>query len=209
MSNTDAQPEQTPDENNNENTSESAQTQQPENFESEVQIAALKQELADQKDRMMRALAEAENTRKRALKDREDAIKFAASGFARDLLDFSDNFHRALEAIPEDVRASDDVRMQNVFSGLEAMERELMSVFEKNKIKKIIPIDEPFNPNFHEVMYEAPVPGKAAGIIIEVIEPGYVLHDRLLRPARVGIAKASENGSSGSPETGHTIDTQA
>ncbi len=208
MSNTDAQPEQAPDD-NNENTDESKQTDQPEGFDAEVQIAALKQEIADQKDRMMRALAEAENTRKRALKDREDAIKFAASGFARDLLDFSDNFRRALEAIPEDVRGSDDVRMQNVFSGLEAMERELLSVFEKNKIKKIVPIDEPFNPNFHEVMFEAPVPGKPAGIIIEVIEPGYVLHDRLLRPARVGIAKASDDVSGGSPETGHTIDTKA
>lgn len=208
MSNTEGQPEKNPDE-NLENIDEAATGAQAENFDAEVQIAALKQEMAEQKDRMMRALAEAENTRKRALKDREDAIKFAAAGFAKDLLDFADNFGRALEAIPEDVRASDDVRMQNVFSGLEAMERDLLSVFEKNKIQKIIPMDEPFNPNFHEVMYEAPVAGKAAGIIIEVIEPGYVLHDRLLRPARVGIAKASDDASGGNPETGHTVDTQA
>ncbi|MEM6782031.1 MAG: nucleotide exchange factor GrpE [Pseudomonadota bacterium] len=205
MSNTDANPEHEPD--TNENVENEAQPEAVETpgDDPQAQIEALQAEMASQKDRMMRALAEAENTRKRALKDREDAIKFAAAGFAKDLLDFSDNFRRALEAIPEDVKSSDDVRMQNIFSGLEAMERELLSVFEKNKIKKIIPLDEPFNPNFHEVMFEAPVLGKIAGTIIEVIEPGYVLHDRLLRAAKVGIAKATD----GEPEAGHQVDTQA
>lgn len=203
---TEPKPDEAP-ENNAESQNQETQQEQGEGFDAEVQIAALKQEMAEQKDRMMRALAEAENTRKRALKDREDAIKFAASGFARDLLDFSDNFRRALEAIPEDIKATDDVRLQNVFTGLEAMERDLLSVFEKNKITKIIPLDEPFNPNFHEVMYEAPIPGKAAGIIIEVIEPGYVLHDRLLRPARVGIAKAGDEGGAGSA-AGQQVDRE-
>lgn len=172
----------------------------------DVQIAAMQAQLDEQKDRMMRALAEAENTRKRALKDREDAIKFASAGFAKDLLDFSDNFRRALEAIPDEVKASADERLKNVFDGLEAMERELLGVFDRHKIQKIVPLDEPFNPNFHEVMFEAPVPGKAAGIIIEVIEPGYVLHDRLLRPARVGIAKGDDGSA---PDAGHNVDTQA
>lgn len=208
INNTEASPEDAPEENNIETPEDQAAT--PEGgFDAEVQIAALKQEIADQKDRMMRALAEAENTRKRALKDREDAIKFASAGFARDLLDFSDNFRRALESIPDEVKAAADERMKSVFDGMEAMERELLSVFEKNKIQKIVPLDEPFNPNFHEVMYEAPVEGKAAGIIIEVIEPGYVLHDRLLRPARVGIAKAAEDGPAGPPEAGKNLDTEA
>jgi molecular chaperone GrpE len=155
----------------------------------------------------MQALAEAENTRKRALKDREDAIKFAASGFAKDLLDFADNFRRGLDAVPEDLKKEGDVRLKNVLDGLEAMERELASVFERHKITKIVPLDEPFNPNFHEVMYEAPVAGKPAGIIIEVIEPGYVLHDRLLRPARVGIAKAGD-AEGGKSEPGATVDQE-
>ena len=173
----------------------------------EAKIAQLETALAESKDKMMRALAEAENTRRRALKDREDSIKFATAGFARDLLDFSDNFKRALEAFPEEMREGEDQRLSNVYSGLQAMERELLGVFDKHKIKKIIPLDEPFNANFHEVMFEAPVPGKQAGTIIEVIEPGYVLHDRLLRPARVGVAKGGDGAPSTDP--GQTINTEA
>lgn len=155
----------------------------------EEQIAALQQELLDNRDRTMRALAEAENTRKRAMKDRDDAGKYAIAKFARSLLDFSDNFERALAAIPEDIK-SVDPRVTNVVEGIEAMQRELNDVFDKNGIQKIEPLDEPFDANFHEVMFEAPVPGKPAGIIIQVIEPGYILNDRLLRAAKVGIAKA-------------------
>lgn len=167
----------------------------------EDRFAALEADLAEAKDRAMRALAEAENTRRRAVKDREDAGKFAVSGFARDLLDFADNFARALEAIPEDLKGS-DARLDNVMSGLDAMQRDLLGAFEKHGIKKIQPLDEVFDPNFHEVMFEAPVPGKAAGIIIQVVEPGYMLNGRLLRPARVGIAKTEEGGApspSGTP----------
>lgn len=155
-------------------------------------IAALEVELQESKDRMMRALADAENTRKRALKDREDAGKYAVSRFAKDLLDFADNFQRALGAIPEDLKDT-DARLNNVIEGLQAMEREMLKVFEKNGVKKIEPLDEKFDPNFHEVMFETPIPGKEAGIVIQVVESGYVLHDRLLRPARVGIAKQAEN----------------
>lgn len=209
--NTEPNPDNLPEEENVESPEDaSAAPAAPEEGQEEAvhaRIAALEAEVQEAKDRMMRALADAENTRKRALKDREDAIKFAASAFAKDLLDFADNFRRGLDAIPEDVRKGNDVRMNNVFEGLAAMERELLQVFERHKITKIVPLDEPFNPNFHEVMFEAPFPGKAAGIIIEVIEPGYVLHDRLLRPARVGIAKGDASG--GKSEAGQTVDTQA
>ncbi len=173
----------------------------------EEQIAALQQELLDNRDRTMRALAEAENTRKRAMKDRDDAGKYAIAKFARSLLDFSDNFERALAAIPEDIK-SVDPRVTNVVEGIEAMQRELNDVFDKNGIQKIEPLDEPFDANFHEVMFEAPVAGKAAGIIIQVIEPGYILNDRLLRAAKVGIAKA--DGNSPSPNhPGNKIDESA
>jgi molecular chaperone GrpE len=163
----------------------------------EEQIAALQQELLDSRDRMMRALADSENTRKRALKDRDDAGKYAVSNFARDLLDFGDNFRRALKALPEDTPKA-------VSEGLEAMEKELLNVFDRHGIRKISPMDEPFDANFHEVMFEAPMPGKPAGTIIQVIEPGYVLNDRLLRAAKVGIAKADD-----STDTGVKIDQQA
>ena len=166
---------------------------QPENATQatpEDQIAQLQQELLEARDRTMRALADSENTRKRAIKDREDAGKYAVSGFARDLLDFSDNFGRALASLPEDIPAA-------VTEGLLAMEKELLSVFDRHGIQKIEPMDEPFDANFHEVMFEAPMPGKPAGTVIQIVEPGYVLNGRLLRAAKVGIAKADENADPG------------
>ncbi len=156
-----------------------------------ARIAALESELADAKDKMMRALAEAENARRRAVKDRDDAGKYAVSSFARDLLDFSDNFHRALAAIPSDLHT--DERIAVIITGLEAMDSNLLKTFDKHGIKKIEPLDEPFNPNFHEVMFEAPVPGKPGGIVIQVVEAGYVIADRLLRAAKVGISKADSS----------------
>jgi len=153
----------------------------------EERIKALEAQLFDAKDKMMRALADAENTRRRSVKDREDASKYAVQSFAKDLLDFSDNFHRALAAIPTELH--DDERIANVITGLEAMDSNLLKSFEKHGIRKIEPIDEPFNPNFHEVMFEAPIPGKPGGIVIQVVEAGYVLNDRLLRAAKVGISK--------------------
>lgn len=172
----------------------------------EAQIHALQEELLQAKDRTMRALADAENTRKRAIKDREDAGKFAIAGFARDLLGFSDNFKRAIEAIPDDIKQSDP-RMENIIEGVEAMSRELGSVFERHGIRKIEPMDEMFDPNYHEVMFEAPMPDKKAGIIIQVVEPGYVISDRLLRAAKVGIAKAGP-ATAAPTDPGSNVDIQ-
>jgi molecular chaperone GrpE len=153
-------------------------------------------EVARLKDHVLRALAEADNTRKRAVKEREDATKFAVTGFARDMIEMADNFRRAIESIPEDVRTGGDPIIVNLMAGIEAMERSLLKIFEKHGIQKLEPMGVPFDPNFHEVMFEAPVPGKAAGMVIQLLEPGYTLNDRLLRPARVGVAKAdsAENG---------------
>ncbi len=166
----------------------------------EAAIKALQAEADSAKDKMMRALADAENTRRRAVKDREDAGKYAVQNFARDMLAFSDNFHRAMGAIPPEL-ASDE-KVAGVIAGLDAMDRELLSVFERHGIKKIEPLDEPFNPNFHEVMFEAPIPGKPGGIVIQVVEAGYVLNDRLLRAAKVGISKGEPGGT-------HQVDQSA
>ena len=169
-------------------------------------IAALQAELAQAKDQTLRALADAENTRKRALKEREDAGKYAISAFARDLLEFSGNFDRALAAIPDELRG--DERISAVIIGIEAMAKDLFSTFEKHGIQKIHPLDEPFNPNYHEAIFEAPGTGKPAGTIIQVIEPGYIIKDRLLRPARVGIAKAEAGAPPAGMPGGH-VDTSA
>lgn len=150
-------------------------------------IKALQAEADGMKEKMMRALADAENTRRRAVKEREDAGKFAIQSFARDMLGFSDNFHRAMGSIPPELAA--DEKVAGVISGLDAMDRELIQVFERHGIKKLEPLDEPFNPNFHEVMFEAPVPGKPGGVVIQVVEAGYTLNERLLRAAKVGISK--------------------
>lgn len=199
-----AENENNPPEENTDNANpapEGAQEGRPE--QAADPVAALEAELAEAKDRMMRALADAENTRKRALKDRDDAGKYAVASFARDLLDFSDNFGRAMASIPEDLKEADK-RLDNVITGLDAMQRELLGVFDKHGVKKIEPLDEPFDPNYHEVMFEAPMPGKPPGTIIQVVEPGYVINDRLLRAAKVGIAKDGEPGGDA-----HKVDTKA
>ncbi len=165
-------------------------------------IALLETSLAQGHDQMMRLAADMENLRKRAQREREDAGKYAVSSFARDLLDVADTFGRALQSIPEDLRA--DERIAPLVTGIEATSRALMNCFEKYGIKKLEPMDEPFDPNFHEVMFETPIPGKQGGIIIQLIEPGYLLHDRLLRPARVGVSKADPTAGAH-----HNIDTQA
>lgn len=156
------------------------------------------------KDQLLRALADAENTRRRADRDRDDAMKYAISNFARGLLTVSDNLHRALSAIPDDLKSSDP-RVGNLVMGIEATERDLMSAFDRVGIKKIDALGQPFNAHHHEVMFEGSASGVAPGTIIQVIEEGYMIHDRLLRPARVGVAKA---GLSGDPAS-HTVDTQA
>ena len=165
-------------------------------FDHDERILQLEQEVAKMKDQALRALAEAENTRRRAVKEREDATRFAVTGFARDLLAVSDNLRRALESIPEDVSGASD-QFTNLLTGVEATERELLKSFEKHGIKKLDPMDEAFDPNFHEVMFETPMPDKSAGTVIQVMEPGYILNGRLLRPARVGVAKG-EVSSGGS-----------
>ncbi len=162
--------------------------------------AGLRAELAEMRDRMMRALADADNTRKRAERMQVDGAKFAVAGFARDLLDVADNLRRAIDSVPAAQRT--DV-IENLMQGVEATERVMLSTFEKNGIRKISPTSGTFDPNHHEVMFEADVPGKKQGEIIQLVEPGYMLHERLLRPARVGVAK----GDPAMP-TSRTLDEQ-
>ena len=176
--------------------------------QSEGIIKALQDELDKAKDQTARALAEAENTRRRAQKEREDASKFSISSFAKDLLDVSDNMRRALEAVPTDLLDTEP-RLKNLVDGIEATERTLLRTFEKHGIEKIEPMDEPFNPNFHEVMFEAPVPGKPGGLVMQVMEPGYVLNERLLRAAKVGVTKDDGTGQNEPPPSGGHLDTEA
>lgn len=166
------------------------------------QIAELNKKVAETTDKMLRALAEAENTRRRAERERQDTAKFSVSSFARDLLTVSDNLRRALNAIPAAEREKNE-QLKSIFTGVEATERELLRVFESNGIRKIDPLNQKFDPNLHEVLFEAPSPGVPSGTIIQVIEPGYMIHERLLRPARVGVAK--NDGDSNNKKVDQTV----
>ncbi|MGH7115305.1 MAG: nucleotide exchange factor GrpE [Stellaceae bacterium] len=150
-------------------------------------IVQLEAELADHKDRLLRALAETENTRRRAQREREDAQKYAIAGFAKDLLPAADNLRRALDSLPE--QEATDTRIRGLLAGVAATERELLSVFERHGLRRIDPQAEPFDHNFHQAIFEAERADQPTGTIVEVLQPGYVLHERLLRPAMVGVAK--------------------
>ena len=153
----------------------------------ETRVTELEAELADHKDRLLRALAETENVRRRAQREREDASKYAVAAFAKDLLAAADNLRRALESLPE--AEAKDERMRSLLAGVAATERELLGVFERHGIKRIDPKGERFDHNLHQAIFEAERPGEPSGSVVEVLQPGYILHDRLLRPAMVGVAK--------------------
>jgi molecular chaperone GrpE len=178
---------------------------QPEAGGIEARLAAAESELAEAKDRLLRALAETENVRRRAQREREDAQRYGATGFARDLLNVADNLRRALESAPEE-QAQDEVT-RSLLAGVAATERELLAAFERQGIRRISPKGERFDHNFHQAIFEAENTGKPAGTVVEVLQDGYVQHDRLLRPAMVGVAKG---GPAAAPSnTGERVDTLA
>ncbi|GGL55296.1 nucleotide exchange factor GrpE [Wenxinia marina] len=158
--------------------------------EGEDAIAALTAERDEYKDRFIRALAEAENVRKRADRDRREAENYGGSKLARDLLPVYDALARALDAVPEEKRAETG----GLIEGVELTMRELLNVFKKHGIESLAPeVGEKFDPQHHQAMFEAPVPGTKAGEIIQVMARGFLLHDRLLRPAQVGVSSTPAN----------------
>ncbi|MGK9235283.1 nucleotide exchange factor GrpE [Inquilinus limosus] len=151
-------------------------------------IAALEAENAKLKDQALRALAETENIRRRSEREREDTAKYAISGFAKSLLDAADNLRRAIDAVPAEAVETDPA-LKTLVDGVAATERQLLAAFERHGVTRIEPVDEAFDPNFHQAMFELPGTGKPAGTVVQVVQAGYVLHGRLLRPALVGVAK--------------------
>jgi len=156
--------------------------------EAEVQqdeLDLLRQERDDYKDKFMRALAEAENARKRSDKARREAEQYGGSRLARDMLPIYDNMKRALDAVTDEQRAASAALLE----GIELTMRELVNVFRKHGVEVVSPqVGDRFDPQMHEAMFEAPVPGTRAGEIIQVAAEGFMLHDRLLRPAQVGVS---------------------
>lgn len=146
-------------------------------------------EVADLKDRLLRQAAETENVRRRLEKEKQDASAYALTGFARDLLGVADNLRRALDAVPESARA--DAGLATVLTGVEMTERELLNVFSKFGIAQIEALGQKLDPNKHQAMMEVPTAEAEPGTVVQVLQAGYVIKDRLLRPAMVGIAKAA------------------
>jgi len=163
---------------------------QPATFEGETipeidELETLRTEVADLKDRLLRALAETENIRKRAERDRRDAELYGATRFARDLLSVHDNFERALDNVTDEVREA----APGLIEGIELTQRDLVAAFGKHRIHKVEPaVGERFDPKLHQAVFEAPVPDTKAGDIIQVMSVGFTIGDRLLRPAQVGVS---------------------
>ena len=146
---------------------------------------------------MLRTLAEMENLRKRTAREVTDARTYAISGFARDVLEIADNLQRALDAVPAEVKASADPGLKALIEGVELTERSLLNALEKNGVKKFDPSGEKFDPNFQQAMYEVPDPSVPVGTVVQVVQAGYTIGERVLRPALVGVSKG---GAKAEPE---------
>jgi molecular chaperone GrpE len=157
--------------------------------QADVAIEA-KREAAEFKDKLLRTLAEMENLRKRTEREVLDARLYGIAGFARDVLAVADNMHRALEAIGPELRESADANVRALIEGVELTERELLKTLEKNGVKKFSPQGEKFDPNVHQAMYEIPTSNLPPGHVAEVIQAGYMIGERVLRPAMVAVSKA-------------------
>ena len=152
-------------------------------------MAAAAQEVAELKDKLLRTLAEMENLRKRTEREVSDARLYGITTFARDILTVADNMHRALNALDAELREQADSSIKALLDGVELTERELLNVLEKHGVKKLEPIGQKFDPNRHQAMYEVPDASVPTGSVVQVIQAGYLIGDRVLRPALVAIAK--------------------
>ncbi len=152
-------------------------------------LLRLLKENEELKDRALRAAAEMENLRRRTARDVHDARSYAIANFARDMLSVSDNLARALDAIPAEAKASGDAGFKALIEGVDITERAMLSALERHGVKKLQPEGEKFDPNFHQAMFEVPNPDVPSGTVVQVVQPGYSIGERVLRPAMVGVAK--------------------
>jgi molecular chaperone GrpE len=150
---------------------------------------ALAKEVAEARDKMLRTLAEMENLRKRTAREVSDARTYGITGFARDVLDIADNLQRALDAVSEEARANADPGIKSLIEGVELTERSLLNTLEKNGVRKFDPSGQKFDPNFQQAMYEVPDASVPSGTVVQVVQTGYMIGERILRPALVGVSK--------------------
>jgi len=150
---------------------------------------SLDRELADMKDRLLRTLAEMENLRKRTEREVADARSYGISAFARDILGVADNMHRAMQALDDDLRSKADEATKALLEGVELTERELMNALEKHGVKRLDPHHQKFDPNRHQAMFEVEDASVPSGTVVQVMQAGYTIGERVLRPALVAVSK--------------------
>jgi molecular chaperone GrpE len=168
---------------------ETAEHRSPEEAKIAALVEALSKEAADYKDKHLRTLAEMENMRRRTEREIADSRVYGISNFARDILAVADSMGRGISALSADLRGRDDPSLKALLEGVELTERELLKALEKHNIRKFDPLGEKFDPNLHQAMFEIPDPSKPSGTVAQVVQPGYMIGDRVLRPAMVGVAK--------------------
>lgn len=171
-------------------------------------MAALAAEAADLRDRLLRAVAETENLRRRTDRERDDLRKYAIADFARDLLGVADNMRRALDSVAAEAR-DDNPALASLLEGVELTERELLNTLEKHGVRPVDPVGEKLDPNLHQAMTQIEDDSAAPGTVVQVMQTGYTIHDRLLRAAMVVVAKAKAADPADKAAAGGKVDTQA
>lgn len=154
------------------------------------EIAALKDEVIALKDRLLRTAAEMDNVRKRGEREKAEATLYAASNFARDILGVADSMERALAAVPLAEREAASPDLKNLLTGIELTDRELLNIFQRHNIRRLDAVGQKFDPHVHQAMFEVPTADYPPGTVVQEIQKGFVVGDRVLRPAMVGVAKA-------------------
>lgn len=167
--------------------------------------AALEAELSQVKDHLLRTLAEMENLRRRTEREIADTRTYAVAGFARDMLTVSDNLARALTAVSDEARTNADETTRALLDGVGMTERELLKSLEKHGVRKIDPTGERFDPNFHQAIFEVPNPDVPAGTVVQVVQSGFVIGDRVLRPAMVGVGRGGPKAAPAEAKVDKTV----
>jgi molecular chaperone GrpE len=176
---------------------ERAAAQETGNGDAYELVTRLMKENDEFKDRALRVAAEMENLRRRTARDVHDARSYAIANFARDMLSVSDNLRRALDAIPAEAKAVGGAGFASLVEGVEMTERAMLSALERHGVKQLAPEGERFDPNFHQAMFEVPNPSVPANTVVQVVQPGYSIGDRVLRPAMVGVSKGGPKQAGG------------
>ncbi|WP_112664376.1 nucleotide exchange factor GrpE [Microvirga flavescens] len=160
-------------------------------------IAALEAERQDVKDKLLRTLAEMENLRRRTEREVADARTYGMANFARDMLTVVDNIRRAIESVPAEAKTEADDALKSLLDGIELTERDFLKTLERHGVKQLDPQGQKFDPNLHQAMFEVPNPDVPSGTVVQVVQSGYVIGERVLRPALVGVAKGGPKAANG------------